>query len=592
MSSRHGTSSTPDAISVGIVRSGLVSISREMGVTLRQTAYSTIFNEGADFSCGLFDAKARLIAQGEFLPIHLGALQFAVRSAIDEVGRDSFAPGDTVLLNDPYRGGSHLPDLTAISPIFVDDDLVGFAANRAHHADVGGGAAGSFYSRARENFQEGLRVPPVKLYRGGEIDRDVCNLILNNVRVPGDMRGDLEAQVSANRTAVLRFREFCGRHGTEVIERVVDEICLQSERRMRAVIETWPDGEYVGEDYMENDGINDEPILIRATIRVTGDQLTVDFAGTGTQADGPINSAPGMTASAVYLTLQAATDPSIPANDGCYRPISIEAPPGCLVNPDFPAACTGGNECAHRIVNTVMRALSELPHGPRVMACDHGSSNNLFIDALDARGARTILYQYPEGGWGALPSKDGESALFSLMGNCPNTPAEALELRFPVRLVRYELRQDSGGAGRWRGGLGTRRDYEILSPDATLAFVADRCKIPPYGLAGGCPAATGAYEVDRGYGRVVASPIFLSKGVEIPLKRADIVIQQSAGGGGYGDPHDRPVAAVRSDIEAGYVSVAAAEHLYGVSVAELESGIEVKRSPKGKADAGGGCDPA
>jgi N-methylhydantoinase B len=579
------TGTAVDAISVGIIRSGLVSISREMGVTLRQTAYSTIFNEGADFSCGLFGAQGQLIAQGEFLPIHLGALQFAVRAAIDEVGPGAFDPGDTVLLNDPYRGGSHLPDLTAVSPIFVDTELVGFAANRAHHADVGGGVSGSFYSRARENFQEGLRVPPVKLYRRGELDHDIANLILNNVRVPSDMRGDLEAQVSANRTAVKRFREFCGRYGTETIDRVVDEICLQSERRMRAVIRSWPDGDYVGEDYMENDGIVDEPIRIRVTIRVRGDKLTVDFEGTGRQARGPINAAPGMTASAVYLTLQAATDPTIPANDGCYRPITIDAPPGCLVNPDFPAACTGGNECAHRIVNTVMRALSALPHGPRVMACDHGSSNNLFIDALDVRGDRTILYQYPEGGWGALPFKDGVSALFSVMGNCPNTPAEALELRFPIRLVRYELRQDSGGAGRWRGGLGTRRDYEILSEEADLAFVADRCKIPPYGLAGGAPAAPGGYRVDRGAGLQDASPEFISKGTEIPLRRGDVVVQESAGGGGYGAPAERPLETVRADVEAGYVSVAAAEASYGVTVTVTGAQVTVERLPTNGADA-------
>jgi len=566
-----------DPFSVGIVRNGLVSISREMGVTLRQTAYSSIFNEGADFSCGLFDVAARLTAQGEFLPIHLGALQFAVRAAIDEVGLEAFEPADTVLLNDPYRGGSHLPDLTAVSPIFVGDDLVGFAANRAHHADVGGSVPGSFYSRARENFQEGLRIPPVKLYRRGEMDQDVSNLILSNVRVPSDMRGDLEAQVSANRTAVLRFRELCARHGTGLIERVIDEICLQSERRMRAVIETWPDGEYVGEDYMENDGINDEPILIRATVRVENDRVTVDFAGTGRQATGPINSAPGMTASAVYLTFQAATDPDIPANDGCYRPITIEAPPGSLVNPDFPAACTGGNECAHRIVNTIMRALSALPHGPRIMACDHGSSNNLFIDAIDARNERVILYQYPEGGWGALPFKDGESALYSVTSNCPNTPAEALELRFPIRLARYQLRQDSGGAGRWRGGLGTRRDYEILAPEATLAFVADRCKIPPYGLASGLPGAPGSYRVDRGDGPQAASPVFLSKGAEIPLQRGDIVIQESAGGGGFGAPRDRPAEAVRADLEAEYVSSAEAERLYGVVVVKSAAGLVVER---------------
>jgi N-methylhydantoinase B len=568
MSSGRVSPGDLDVVTLGIVRAGLVSVSREMGVTLRQTAYSSIFNEGGDFSCGLFDRNARLTAQGEFLPIHLGALQFAVAAAVDEVGGAAFEPGDAVLLNDPYRGGSHLPDLTVISPIFVDTVLTGFAANRAHHADVGGTVPGSFYSGARENFQEGLRIPPVKLYRRGTLDRDLCQLVLNNVRVPSDMRGDLEAQVSANRTAVKRFREMCDQYGREVIERMTVAICEHSEARMRGVIETWPDGDYAGEDFMDNDGIRDEPIPIRVTIRVRGDELTVDFEGTGPQAHGPVNSAPGMTASAVYVALQAATDPTIPANDGCYRPIAIKVPEGTLVSPRFPAACTGGNECAHRIVNTVMRALSTLPRGPRIMACDHGSSNNLLIDTTDDRHRRAILYQYPEGGWGALPSKDGENALYSITSNCPNTPVEALELRYPVRVVRYELRQDSGGAGRWRGGLGTRRDYEILSASASLSFISDRCKIPPYGLAGGCPGAGGSYRIDRGDGPAPASPVFGSKGADVPLGRGDVVIQESAGGGGYGQPGDRPGAEVLADIDAGYVSLDAGVRLYGLAATQ------------------------
>jgi len=574
-----------DPVTVGIIRAGLVSISREMGVTLRQTAYSTIFNEGGDFSCGLFDASGRLVAQGEFVPIHLGAMPFSVRSAIDEIGIESFEPGDTVLLNDPYRGGSHLPDLTAVSPVFVGDRLVGFAANRAHHADVGGGVPGSFNARARENYQEGLRIPPVKLYEAGRLNSDLRDLILNNVRVPSDMRGDLEAQVSANRTAVDRLRELCARYGTETVTLAVEEVCRQSERRMRAVISSWPDGVYVGEDYMENDGIVDEPIRIRVTLRVRGDEITVDFEGTGPQARGPINAAPGMTASAVYLTLQAASDPTIPANDGCFRPVTLNVPRGCLVNPEFPAACTAGNECAHRIVNTVMRAFAALPHGPRVMACDHGSSNNVFIDSIGARGDREILYQYPEGGWGALAHKDGENAMFSFMGNCPNTPGEALELRFPVRLTRYELRQDSGGAGRWRGGLGTRRDYEILASDAELSFIGDRCKLPPWGLAGASAGAAGRYSIDRGAGLEPAAPVLASKGVEIPLRRGDVVVIESAGGGGYGDPLERPVELIAADLEAGYVSASAVARDYGASATRRAGGgWDVNQSRNGRRD--------
>ena len=562
--------SAADAITTSVIQSGLVSVSREMGVTLRRTAYSDIFNEGSDFSCGLFDADGRLTAQGEFLPIHLGALQFAVRQAIEELRPFGFDPGDAVILNDPFRGGTHLPDLTVITPIWADGRLRAFAANRAHHGDVGGTVAGSFYAHAYENYQEGLRIPPVKLYRAGAMDRDVFELILNNVRVPSVMRGDLEAQLSANRTAADRYAEICAKYGSETVDGAITEACAQSERRMRAVIAGWPDGAYVGDDWLDNDGHRNEPILIRAAVHVNGDNLVVDFSGTDPQVRGPVNAVFGMTASSVYLALQAATDPHIPSNDGCYRPIGIEAPSGSVVNATFPAACTGGNETSHRILNAIMRALSVMPYGPRVMASDHGSSNNLIIAAGRGSGDRAILYQYPEGGWGAVDGKDGESALFSLTGNCRNMPAETMELRFPVRLRRYELRQNSGGAGHWRGGLGTRRDYEILSDEAQLSFVSDRCIVPPFGLYGGQPGATGSYLVDRGDGFEPASPTFASKAADVPLRRGDVVSQQTAGGGGLGDPRDRPLEAIAHDVREGYVTVDWAVTAYALEPDALE----------------------
>jgi len=407
------------------------------------------------------------------------------------------------------------------------------------------------------------------LVRNGKLQRDVVEIILNNVRVPGDMRGDLEAQVSSNRTAVERYSELCGTFGRDIVDAAIVEICDQSERRMRDVIASWPDGDYTAEDQMDNDGITATPVTIRVTIRVRGDELEVDFEGTDPQALGPINSVPGMTYSATYLTLQAATDPEIPANDGCYRPIVVRLPAGSLVSPRFPAPCTGGNETSHRIVNTVMRALADMPYGPRVMACDHGSSNNLFLAARNQNDELSVLYSYPEGGWGALADKDGESALFSIVGNCPNTPAEALELRYPLRLVRYELRPDSGGAGHHRGGLGTRRDYEILSDTAQLSFIADRCVVPPYGLEGGRPGMGGRYLVDRGEGFQDADATFISKGAAIDLKRGDVVSQRTAGGGGFGDPADRRREDLARDLAAGYVSRKQASEAYGI--ADVES---------------------
>ena len=555
-----------DAITIGVIRSHLVSVSREMGVTLRQTAYSNIFNEGSDFSCGVFDHRGRLWAQGEFLPIHLGALQFAVREAIEEVGIETFEEGDAVLLNDPYRGGTHLPDLTAITPIFFAGEIVAFAANRAHHADIGGTVPGSFYSKATENFQEGLRIPPIRFVRKGTIDPDLMEMILNNVRVPREMRGDLEAQISANRTAVTRTVALCERYGVETVQGAAEEICNQSENRMRAIIAAWPNGSWAAEDFLDNDGINPEPIKVHVVATVAGDTLTFDFSGTADQVDGPMNSVRGMTASATFLAVQAAADPTIPANDGAYRPITIIAPEGSLLNPRFPAPCTAGNETSHRIVNAVQKALAQLPMGPNVIAGDHGSSNNLLISSVDKRTQEfSVFFSYPEGGWGALDEKDGESALFSIVGNCKNMPAEAVELHFPIRLLRYELRQDTGGAGRCRGGLGTRRDYEVLADSASLSFVSDRCIIGANGLAGGHSGGTGAYLVDRGDGPELAAPEFISKGTQIPLQAGDIVRQCTAGGGGYGEPKERSRTEVAEDLRLGYISPRAAAEIYGMS---------------------------
>jgi N-methylhydantoinase B len=554
-----------DAITIGVIRSHLVSVAREMGVTLRQTAYSNIFNEGSDFSCGVFDHTGRLWAQGEFLPIHLGALQFAVREAIEEVGISTFEEGDAVLLNDPYRGGTHLPDLTAITPIFYAGEIVAFAANRAHHADIGGTVPGSFYSKATENFQEGLRIPPIRFVRKGTIDPDLMEMILNNVRVPREMRGDLEAQISANRTAVTRTIALCERYGVATVQGAANEMCSQSEKRMRAIIASWPDGSWSGEDFLDNDGINPDPIKVHVVATVAGDTLTFDFSGTSDQVAGPMNSVRGMTASATFLAVQAGADPTIPANDGAYRPIEIIAPEGSLLNPRFPAPCTAGNETSHRIVNVVQMALAQLPIGPNVIAGDHGSSNNLLISSVDKRTQEfKVFFSYPEGGWGALDEKDGESALFSIVGNCKNMPAEAVELHFPVRLLRYELRQDTGGPGRHRGGLGTRRDYQVLADSASLSFVSDRCVIGANGLAGGHPGGTGQYLVDKGTGPELAAPDFISKGTQIPLSSGDIVSQCTAGGGGFGDPKERAPAEIERDLRLGYISTSAATEIYGM----------------------------
>ncbi len=560
-----------DVFTLEIIRNGLVAACQEMGVTLRKTSCSPIFNEGNDYSCGIFDRKARLAGYGETLPIHLGSLPFAVQATIEEIGWDNLKPGDDIILNDPYKSGTHLPDVTLVSPIFYEGELVGFAANRAHHLDIGGTVPGSFYAFATENYQEGLRIPAVKLSEADHLNEAIMKMILANVRLPYQTRIDLQSQISANETGATRIRELMDRYDKGTVQDAMEEIMAYSERRTRAIIEKWPDGDYVGVDWADNDGVIDEPLKIQITLRVRGDNLEVDFTGSSPEVKGPANSVPGYANAGVYMALQAATDPTIPPNDGCYRPIKITAPQGSIVNPVFPAPCTGGNETCFIVQNTMFKALSQIPRGegaPIIQACDHGSSNNLFIAGIDPRnGQQYVMYEYPEGGWGGLEGKDGLSAVFSIVGNTWNIPVEVVEIRFPIRIERYELVQDSGGPGKWRGGLGVRRDYRVVGHEAQLSFIGNRCKIPPFGLYGGKSGALARYVLDPDTpNERLASPVFESKGSMIELDLECVVSQSSAGGGGYGDPLERDPELVLNDVIEGYTSLDSARDDYGVVI--------------------------
>lgn len=553
-----------DPVTVEVIRHALTATAREMGVTLRMTSCSPIFNEGNDYSCAIFDAQGRLVTHGEYLPIHLGSLSFSVAAAREAFAREGLAEGDTVVMNDPYRGGSHLPDVTMVSPIFHDGRLVAYAANRAHHLDVGGAVPGSFYPQAREHLQEGLRISPVKLFRGGERDARLLTLITENSRLPGQMRIDLESQVSANRTAIERVTQLVRHHGTEVVQAALGDILDYSERRMRAAIARWPDGEYSASDWLDNDGIVDERIEVKVTLRVRGDAVEVDFAGSAAQTRGPLNSVLGYTYSGVYMTLQAATDPDIPPNAGCYRPIAIEAPEGSLLNPRFPAPCTGGNETVFIISAAIFKALAQI-EGAHTMACDQGSSNNLLISGEDPRdGSRYVLYEYPEGGWGANAFRDGPSAIFSIAGNTWNVPVEVVERRFPVRVERYELREDSGGVGRHRGGLGIRRDHRVLGHCAEVSVLGNRVRVPPWGYDGGGDGAPAGYLLLRdGEQPRPLAPELGSKATGVRLRDGDVVVQLTAGGGGWGQARVRDRHSVERDVRLGYVSREAARRDYG-----------------------------
>ena len=396
-------------------------------------------------------------------------------------------------------------------------------------------------------------------------------MILANVRLPKNMRSDLLSQVSANLTAGRRLVELVEKYGLEIVHRSMDIEMAASERRIRDVISGWPDGRYSAEDSIDNDGITDVPRTVRVAVEVRGDSLIVDFTGTDAQVEGPLNSVLGYTASGVYMTIQAASDPTIPPNSGCYGAIEIVAPEGTMVNPRFPAACTGGNEIVSVIHNAVYRALAEIPRDiatpVRLMAADQGSSNNLFLSGYDGEGDRFVLYEYPEGGWGGAEGRDGQSAIYSIVGNTWNLPVEAIEMRYPIRIDRYELRQDSGGAGKWRGGLSIRRDYRLLAEKGELSLLGNRVRVPPYGLFGGSHGAAARYTLDPGSDQErPAAPEFGAKKSMIPLRSGQVIAQETAGGGGYGDPLDRDPAAVLRDVVYGYVSAARAIEDYGVVV--------------------------
>lgn len=563
-----------DPITLQVIGHALTSVSREMGVTLRKTSCSPIFNEGNDYSCAVFDPRGQMVSHGEFLPIHLGSMAFATEAVTRAFGAEGLLPGDMVILNDPFIGGTHLPDVTLVAPIFSGMRLLGFAVNRAHHLDIGGTSPGSFYSKARENYQEGLRIAPIKLVRNGAIDRHLQELIVGNTRLPQQLRVDLEAQISANRTAIKRITDLAQRYSPDELDAAMTLVLDQSEQRTREAIRQLPDGEYTASDYIDNDGITDVPREIRVTVRVRGDGVEVDFTGSSAQAEGPLNSVLGYTYAGVYMVFQAATDPDIAPNAGCYRAIKIIAPEGSIVNPRFPAACTGGNEVTCIVHNTVFRALAQIPSDPdghggaHVMACDHGSSNNMIISGRDPEsGERYVIYEYPEGGWGGNRDRDGLTAVWSIVGNTWNVPVEVVEERFPVRVERYELRTDSGGPGANRGGLGIRRDHRVLGHDARISIVANRVRIAPWGLDGGHAGATAAFTINPDTGEQrPAAPEFGSKADDVALNAGEVISQLTAGGGGWGDPTRRDPALVAADVLAGYVSVGAAAETYLVAI--------------------------
>jgi N-methylhydantoinase B len=565
-----------DPVTLEVLRNACVAVAEEMNATLVRTSYSPNIKDRRDCSCALFDvvedgddAAAEMISQAENIPVHLGAMPYSVAAAIERFPPSALRDGDAILLNDPFHGGAHLPDMTLVTPVFVDGDLVAVAANRAHHADVGGARAGSVAADSTEIYQEGLRVPPVKLYDGGDPVEAVFDLLLTNVRTPDERRGDFRAQRAANRTAVERVRELVGRHGSETVRAATAEIKSYAERRMRAEIEALPDGTTTFEDYLDDDGQGHEDIRISVAVTVDGDELVVDYEGTSEQVAGAVNAPWAVTASATYYAVRCVTDPDVPANAGSYRPIDVRAPAGTVVNARPPAAVVGGNlELAQRVTDALLGAFgTEAPE--RSVAAGQGTMNSVTFGGTNRRGEPFAFYETIGGGSGGRTGADGMDGVHVHMSNTLNTPAEVLETAYPLRIRRYEYRKDSGGAGAFRGGLGLRRDIEVLTDDVAFSLLADRRRHRPYGIAGGEVGASGEDWLNpSGERRRIPGKATLT------LEAGDVVSVRTPGGGGFGDPAERDPEAVFRDLRLETVSRASAREQYGLEPSGDDGGSD------------------
>ncbi len=508
-----------DGVTLQIMSNALRAVAQEMEAALVRAAYSPNITERRDCSTALFDAAGRMVVQSASIPVHLGAMPEAV-TAVRERGA---VLGEIWAVNDPYRGGTHLPDITLISPIAIDGALCAYAVTRAHHADIGGMAPGSMPAGSREILQEGLVIPPIRLVRDAKPVEDVFALLLANTRTPVEREGDLRAQIAAHRLADHRLQEVADRHGPDRLDEAFEALFDYAERRTRQAIAAMPDGTWTARESVEGDGITADPIWIQVTVTIRGDQLRVDFTGTDPAVAGNVNCPLAVTRSAVYFVVRAVTDPDIPASAGAFAPVTIVAPPGCLVNARSPSAVAAGNvETSSRIVDAMFAALG---HAINVPASGQGTMNNLVIG-----GAGFTYYETVGGGQGASADADGPSGVHVAMSNTRNTPIEALEVAYPLRVLRYRLRQGSGGSGRHHGGDGIERVVQVLV-DAEASVLAERRQTGPPGRDGGGPGAAGRTRVN---GETVAAKW---RGY---LKAGDVIAIESPGGGGYGEiqtPH-------------------------------------------------------
>lgn len=560
-----------DTITFEVVNSSLTAVCRLMGNALYRTAYSTIIVDCRDFSCVILDRSGELISQQEGCPIHLGTLHSTAQEAFAEYGIENVEAGDVLAVNDPYRGGIHLPDVTLFAPVVWDGEIVAWVGNRAHWPDIGGTMPSSLVADAKELIHEGLRIPPIKIRERGKRREDVIRLILANVRAPNERLGDLNAQFAAVDTGVERVTQLIERYSLQTVLDVFEESLAYARRRATKAIEAIPEGRYTYEDVMDDVGVSLDPVPIRVALTIRGGRIQADFTGTGAQVPAPLNSSISMTKGSVYIILKALLDPYGPSNSGWYDLVEFAVPKGCILNPDYDAPVFGGGiETGMRVMDCILGALAPVMESA-VTAASYGTIDTTFFTGIDTKTGEQWLFNDPvPGGYGAAHDHDGLNTCIGLVANVKDVPVEVIELRYPLRVIRSELRQDSGGIGRTRGGLGGVREIENLADSAQVTIQADRTRTSPWGLFGGGPGARTKYSVIRSNGTeellggLDGGDYESAKKSGIVLGKGDVVRIESAGGGGFGAPRSRPEKDVRSDLDNGYVSEVTAREHYGL----------------------------
>ena len=533
-----------DRITLEVIGSALLTVAEEMGAALIRASYSTNIKERRDCSTAIFDARGRVIAQAEHIPMHLGSLLGTVEEILRRYPIEELAPGDMFIVNDPYSGGgTHLPDINLVAPVFAGDEPFGFVANIAHHADRTG-------ERIRNIWDEGLRIPPIRLIERGRLREDVMELLLANFALPDERRGDFRAQLAVNRLGERRLGELIARWGLPTVRAACDELLAYGERKIRAAIAGVKDGTYRFADAMDDDGVTDEPIPVVVSLTVKGDTMHLDFTGSGPESRGDLNVVRGALLATVYYAVKAVLDPSIPANGGFYRAITVEAPEGTIVNARPPAPVGWRTQTCQRIADVIFGALAQaLPD--RVPAAGNGANAAMVFTGVDpARGGYYVYLETIGGGAGGTARADGQDGVQVHITNTSNLPVECLEMEYPLLVDEYALVEQSGGAGRWRGGMGIRRVIEVLGHEASFLGSLDRARIAPWGLAGGEPGGCGGIVLnpERAGERALPSKVWGYR-----LAPGDRVSMVTPGSGGWGPPEARPVEQVLADVEDGII---------------------------------------